>query len=289
MPIFNTQPASLSFKYGDFSGDAISNSTDNNSKNPITITKESTSSDYFLDDKIDYIICITNQTDFPTSKITIKENLGTYDFENNSKYLTPLTYINFFKYYVNGISTPLAPPETYPNKIIFSIDSLAPMASSMIIYSAKVNSNTPLEPGSTIKNISSVTVEDFSDPIKTFSESTVKLKADVKIIKQLEPPATLTDKTITYTFLLSNYGNTEASDVVLNDKLVPTISNMQVLVNSKAINFSDYSYIDNSFRIPSYNSNYNLNIPRATFNFDPKLKKMITNPGIIKIEVKGKI
>ena len=282
---FNYNSAYLTFKYDNQSGMAISNVINNKPNSPLTINKESISKNYYLGDNASFIITITNHTDNPINDVSIKENLGTYFLNDNSKFFTPLSYQEgSLKYYINGISQ--SPPKVTVNSqhIIFDIEIIPSSSVITLVYNTTVNSKAPLDNGSMIINTSNLTAETLDKSVESSCTITVRKNADIKIIKQVSENK-ISKNVITYDFTICNYGNTEATNVTLKDTINPKHSNMKVFVDSQCLKFSDYNYISGNVCIPSYGSKRVLNVPPATFLQDKNSGIFTINPGTIKISV----
>lgn len=280
-------PTSITFDYGkNKSGTAISNSAGILDIESVTFEKFCLSHEYFLGDKITYIIDIKNNSDIPLFNIKIKENMGKSETEDTSNTLSPLKYANAFRYYINGNSSELKEPKVYSDKVIFEIDVLPALSSVSIIYSAEITDAAPLAKKSMITNCSSMIIPSMGKTLEFSNTINVKEIADIKTIKQIKK---LSINDITYGILIYNYGNTPAKNVIIKDKIENNFSNIEIKIGSKPINIPDYSISANNIQIPSYGSNYSVSVPEAKFIKNRISGKFEITPGIVEVIVNCKV
>ena len=109
---------------------------------------------------------------------------------------------------------------------------------------------------------------------------------DVRIIKSICPNPIVCDQAITFTFEISNYGNSEAREIVLNDTFVPLLNDITVRINGVEIPDSDYDYDGGTLRLPNENGD-EIIIPPAEFIVNPSTGVITTVPSKITISVSG--
>ena len=275
--------ASVTFEYGnDISQTVISNPTNFISAESIILEKSCLSENYFLGDKITYIINIKNNSDIPLFNLKIKEDMGKSKNKNNSGASSPLKYANTFKHYINGNESELNAPKIYSDKIIFEINSLPALSSGTIIYSAEITETAPLEVKSSITNNSSLIIPSTGKTLTASNTINVKEIADIKTIKQIKNSF---GGAITYSISIYNYGNIPAKNVVIKDKIESTSSNLNIKIGSKSLSSSDYSFISNDLQIPSYSSKYSVSVPEAEFIKDETSGKFGIIPGTIELNI----
>lgn len=287
MPNEKLNAASVTFEYGDDkSGTAISNSTDFVSSESILLEKSCLSEDYFLGDKITYIIDIKNNSDIPIFNVKIKENMGESKTEGTSVSSSPLKYADAFKYYINGNRAELSAPKIYSDKIIFEIDVLPALSAATIIYSAEITEYAPLKVKSSITNNSSLIIPSTGKTLEASHTIKVKEIADIKTIKQIKNSI---GGNITYSISIYNYGNTPAKNIIIKDKIESTPSNLNIKVGSKTLSGSDYSLVASDLQIPSYGSKHFISVPEAEFIKDELSGKLGIIPGIIEVIIDSKV
>ncbi|MDO4572501.1 MAG: hypothetical protein Q4C13_03965, partial [Clostridia bacterium] len=93
--------------------------------------------------------------------------------------------------------------------------------------------------------------------------------------------------TLTSSFLIQNYGNTAATDVVLTDTFSPAPNPITVTVGGTALTDADYDYTDGTLRLPGTESSYSLSVPAASFVQNTETGEIAVNPGAVTIVVAG--
>lgn len=282
--------ASLSFEYGHQKGFTLSNAANASMQDVITVNKSALNGSYFLNKEIFYCVSIVNNKPTAIQNLKISENLGSYsnNLSSETKFI-PLDYFGPSFLYINGKFDSQIIPETYSDKIIFKINNFSAYSNILLIYSATVNNKAPLSKKSSIINTSSITSSEISKPILCSKEIFAAEKADINIVKYMYPNPALPGELVTYNFTIYNYGNAEATNVKLNDILLPAPNNLNVSVNSKNLSRKDYSYINGTLNIPSYDSDFSVSIPPAQFLQDSTTGIFTTNPGVVNIIVSGKV
>lgn len=287
MPNEKINPTSITFEYGkNKSETVISNWTDFTNNQSLTINKSCLSGDYFLGDKITYIIDIKNNSDIPIFNVKIKENMGKSKNDDELDSIVPLKYGGNFRCYINGNAADIAAAKTYSDKIIFEIDALPSLSSATIIYIAEITDNAPLEAKSSITNTSSAIIPSTGKTLESSHTINVREIADVRTIKQIKNYSV---SGVTYSIFIYNYGNIPAKNVTIKDKIENTFSSINIKVGSKTLNSADYSINTNDLQIPSYGSKYSISVPEAKFIKDEKSKKLGIIPGIVEVTIDSKV
>ena len=176
----------------------------------LTVTKTAVVKNYAANDKITYIIPIVNSGAQPVTNLTVTDNLGAYEFNSGTVY--PLAYVpNSVRYYVNGVlqTAPTATPE--------------------------LTAYAPLGTDGSITNTANVT--DGNLEVSASETVSTEDRAVLTISKALCPAVVTGNGQITYTFVIENTGNTEASEaerIVLTDTFDPILKNIAVTFNGTA-------------------------------------------------------
>lgn len=287
--IYNT--ASLSFECGSQKGFVSSNIAVTTMQEAVSVSKTALSDSYFQLSEIPFIIEVTNNGFEEIKNLTVQDDLGSYTLNQNicgSKF-TPLTYIGPSLLYIAGKFHSNLTPTTLQNKIEFKIESIPAKSTALIIYKTITNEFSPLALDSEITNTVTVTSESLSNIKEASSTVKVRNSADIKIIKNMSPNPVLAGEKITYSFSLYNYGNTDATNVVLTDTLSPSPANISAKLDSNDLQTMHFSYIDGNLTIPSANSDLNISIPAAKFIQNNITGLISVKPGITTITVSGQI
>lgn len=283
----NSGSTLLTFEYGTQSGTAISNTANIVLEDTLSISKSCLMNDYFLADNIVYSVSITNNSALPISKVRIKENLGTYKINTGSVSVTPLSYANSFEYYINGVRQITADPKIYSDKIIFDAGTIPPISTALLFYTVKVTDKAPLKSKSFIENKTFITSSLSEKSFEASHTINVRDSAEIRIIKQIRTSKIISDGGIGYGLLIYNYGNTDATNVAIKDNLISEISAIKITVNSRQLDFGDFSYRSGTLQIPSYGTETAISVPAATFSQDEVSGRVNVTPGYTEIAVEG--
>lgn len=192
----------------------------------LTVTKTAVVKNYAANDKITYIISIVNSGAQPVTNLTVTDNLGAYEFNGGTVY--PLAYVpNSVRYYVNGVlqTAPTATPEP---PLVITVPNVPANGSIMLVYEAEVTAYAPLGTDGSITNTANVT--DGNLEVSASETVSTDDRAVLTISKALCPAVVTGNGQITYTFVIENTGNTEASEaerIVLTDTFDPILKTLR--------------------------------------------------------------
>ena len=280
-----TNQANLTFNYGNITGTAVSNIASATLLDPLSVEKTSVGTTYRDGDRITYVLSVQNNGSVTVTDINLVDNLGTYALADGTS-VTPLTYDNEAALYINGVfSSAIVGTETL-NSVTFRIPSLAPGANALIVYHVTVNDYAPLAPGSTVTNTVNVTAPSITMPISDTNTITVENYANVVIVKEMSPDPVSDGDLLTYTFTISNTGNTPATGVVLTDVFNPAPSNITVTVAGLPVPATDYTYENGLLTLPTGTA-YEITVPAATVTENSETGVVTVTPGTLLITVEG--
>lgn len=287
--IYNT--ASLTFEYGSQKGFVSSNVAVTTLQEILTVSQSSLGDSYFQNSDIPFIVNINNNNTEKIKNVKVQSNLGSYSLGQGicDTSFTPLSYIGPSALYIGGTFHSNIEPKVYTDKIVFTIPSIPERSNALLIYKTSTNQFSPLASGSSITNVISVSARNLGTPLTYSSTVTVKDEADIRIIKNMCPNPVSAGDTITYSFSLYNYGNTEATNVTLNDTFSPAPTGISVNLNSQELTSNDYSYLSGTLKVPNYSSGLTISIPAANFIQDSITGLISIEPGITSITAAGKI
>ncbi len=247
----------------------------------LALTKNALIDDYSRGDNIVYVINLVNSGNTAFSDLTLTDNLGGGQV---------LDYVDgAVQYYANGV---LQPTPTVTNGRPLTITGINVPADSniTIIYVATVTDFAPIGTGSTIDNTVTVTGEGIINPVTATETVTVAEEPDLTITKALSPTNVIENDTITYTFVIQNYGNTPAvatDDVVVTDNFDPVLRNISVSLDGE-IWTSPENYTYNTVTGLFQTNEGQITVPAATYATNPDGSVEII-PGSVTLTVTGTV
>lgn len=287
MPTQIRNQASLAYQYGDTSGTALSNVATATLLDPLAVDKRALRDTYRAGDTLTYVISVQNNGGATLNGVTLTDNLGLYT-AGTSAFL-PLTYIAPAALYVDGVFARVLMGETGTFGVTFTLDSLAPGSNASVIYNTVVNDYAPLTEGETITNTVSVSAVGIANPVRASETVTVENYADISIQKDMSPDPVSDGDTLTYTFAITNYGNTDATNVVLTDAFSPAPAGISVTVDGTPVAATNYTYVGGVLTLPAEGSAYSMTVPAATVSTDPATGIVTLTPGTLIVTVTGTI
>ena len=210
----------------------------------LTAVKTAVSANYSAGDRITYALSLVNTGTAAVTDYTVTDNLGGYTVGANTVY--PLAYnAGTVRYYINGV---LQTPPTVTAGPPLTVTGLTVPAggSAVLIYETTATPVAPLATGSSITNTATITGGGLTNPITAQATVETANSADLTISKALSPTTVTENGQITYTFVISNTGNTEATaadNVVVTDTFDPILRNIAVTYNGTAwTDGTNYTY-----------------------------------------------
>ena len=255
----------------------------------LTVSKTAVVDTYRTPDKITYVISLINSGTTTLTGLSLTDNLGAYAVGNTTVY--PLTYIPAsIRYYTNG--TLVAAPAVGAAAPLTIIGISVPAGgNATIIYETTTNEFTPRSNEDSVTNTVTVTGAGLANAV-TATESVSPVAApDLAITKSVSPSVVTENGQITYTFLIENYGNTEASaddNVIITDTFNPILTGITVTYNGNAWTAPDsYTYNEATGEFATVAGQ--ITVPAATFTQDAATGVITTTPGTATVTVTGTI
>ena len=201
----------------------------------LTAVKTAVSANYSAGDRITYALSLVNTGTAAVTDYTVTDNLGGYTVGANTVY--PLAYnAGTVRYYINGVLQ-TAPTVTAGPPLTVTGLTVPAGGSAVLIYETTATPVAPLATGSSITNTATITGGGLTTPITAQATVETANSADLSISKALSPTTVTENGQITYTFVISNTGNTEATatgNVVVTDTFSPILRNIAVTYNGTA-------------------------------------------------------
>ena len=201
----------------------------------LTAVKTAVSANYSAGDRITYALSLVNTGTAAITDYTVTDNLGGYTVGANTVY--PLAYnAGTVRYYINGVLQAAPPVPAGPPLTVTGL-TVPAGGSAVLIYETTATPVAPLATGSSITNTATITGGGLTTPITAQATVETANSAELSISKALSPTTVTENGQITYTFVISNTGNTEATatgNVVVTDTFSPILRNIAVTYNGTA-------------------------------------------------------
>ena len=282
-----TNQASVAYRYNNRTASAVSNIATAVLNEPLSVEKVSLESVYRAGDDITYVVTVTNSGTSALTGISVTDDLGTYTIGGGTA--TPLTYVGPAIYFVDGVYAGNLTPTVGADGISFAIATLGTDSTVQIIYKAVANDTAPLVQGSQITNTVTTTAVGSNAPVSDNNVITVDNYADVTITKAMTPTGVVDGDALTYTFVVSNFGNAEATEIVLTDAFDPAPENITVQLNGTVVPATDYTYENGVLTLPISPASTVLTLPPATITQDTTTGVVSIEPSTLTVTVTGVI
>jgi uncharacterized repeat protein (TIGR01451 family) len=254
----------------------------------LSVTKTAVVDEYSQGSDITYVINVINSGSVSYSGLTLTDNLGAYSF--NTSTLQPLDYVDgSVKYFINGVlQTP--PAVTTTEGIIITPISVPANGEATVVYTVTANEfASPVGTG-TIENTVTVSGNGIAD-VSATETVTASSAPSLGISKSISPTTITENDPLTYTFVISNYGNTEATaadNVVITDTFNPAFDAITVTYNgTQWTEPDDYSY-DSATGLFTTAAGA-ITVPPAIYSQNPITGEWTVTPGTSTLVVTGNI
>ncbi len=254
----------------------------------LTVSKTAVVDEYSQGSDITYIINVVNSGNVSYSGLTLTDDLGAYTF--NTSTLQPLDYVEgSVKYFINGVLQ-AAPAVTTVDGISITPISVPANGVAAVAYTVTANEFAPPIGTGTVANTATVSGNGIID-ISATETVTASASPSLGITKSISPSVITENDPFTYTFVISNYGNTVATvadNVVVTDTFDPAFETITVTYNGTLwTSPDDYTY-DPSTGLFTTSSGA-ITVPAATYTQDPTTGEWTVTPGTSTLTVTGTI
>lgn len=255
----------------------------------LSASKTAVMDDYTRNDDVTYVISVVNSSTSPVTGLTVTDDLGGYAFGENTLY--PLSYVNgSVRMYINGVLQ-LAPTVTAGPPLVFSGITLPAGGNLMIIYEAEVTQFAPLDVGGSIVNTATVVGAGLPSTVTVTETVTPEEEPELTITKFIEPVPVTENGTLTYRFIIQNYGNTAAvatDNVAVTDTFDPILNVLTVTLDGTPLALTtEYTYDVTTgvfATVPGV-----ITVPAATYTQDVTTGAWIITPGVTELVVTGTV
>lgn len=255
----------------------------------LSAAKATTSSGYTVGEDVTYIVSIVNSGTSPYTGVTVTDSMGEYALATGTS-VYPLTYVGgSARLYIDGVLQN-APTVAVDNTVTFSGINIPAGGNAVLVYEATPNSYAPLAVASSITNTATISGAGIVTPITVTETLPVTTAASLSITKQISPVPVNENGTLTYTFLIQNYGGTAVSageNVIIRDTFDPLLSDISAALNGTALTTADYTY-DTVSGVFATNAGV-ITVPAATFSQNATTGEWTVTPGLTTVTVSGTI
>ena len=231
----------------------------------LSITKTALSDTYAAGDTVTYAVALTNAGTTPLTGVSLTDDLGAFDFNGTTLY--PLVPVQgAILYYVDGALQPTQTPvQTQP--LVLGGITVPAGGNALIVYETEITDAAPLGVNASITNTATVNAGALLEPLSDSATVTTADQPLLSITKALSPVAVPENGTLTYTFVIQNFGNTAAvatDDVVVTDVFDPILDITSVTLDGTVLSEgTGYTYDQASGTFSSAPSV--ITVPAATF------------------------
>lgn len=255
----------------------------------VSADKTAVVSTYTADGTVTYVISVVNSGATPITGITVSDTLGAYTQGTETR--TPLTYVDgSVRLFINGVLQPAPTVSTTPTLTVSGI-TLPASSNLLLVYTAAVNEFAPLGVADSIVNTATVTGNGIPTPITVSETVTPAEAAQLRITKSVEPVPVAENGTLTYRFVISNFGNEAAvatDNVAVSDLFDPILSNLSVALDGTPLSEgTEYTYNEATGQFATVPGR--ITVPAATFTQDPATGVWSVTPGVTVLTVSGTV
>ncbi len=270
-------------------GSAASNIVSGELVEAISAIKTATTETYREGESITYVISLINDSDAPSSALTVTDDLGAYEFDGDTVF--PLVYAeDSVQIFVNGVpSNAVTVTDTQP--LTVTGITVPANGNAILVYTVDVTEFAPPTADGTIVNTATVTGAGITTPITATETVTAESGALLSITKEISPSTVTPNAPLTYTITVINSGNddvTATDDLTVRDVFDPILDITSVTLNGEALTEGDdYTYNEETGEFVTVPGR--ITVPAAVFTVDPDTGAFIETPGEAVLVVTGTV
>lgn len=255
----------------------------------LSMTKTAVTGSFTPGGTLTYIISVVNSGTTAYTGLTLTDNLGEYT--SGTSVFVPLTYVDgSIRYYENGILK-TAPTVTAGPPLTITGISVPAGGNATIVYETTVGQTAPPSVGGTITNTATLDGEGVTTPLTDTATVTVESRPELSISKAICPSTVVENGQLTYTFVIQNGGNTEATAadaIIVSDTFEPKLENITVTLNGTTL-AENTGYTYNQTTGVFGTAEGVITVPAATFTQDPTTGVYTVTPGVSVLTVTGTV
>lgn len=268
----------------------LSNITTGQLTESLSVIKDSLQTSYSAGDRITYLLSVVNSGTAERGNLTVTDDLGAIVPEGGTTEVCPLVYESgSIRSFLNGAPQP-APQVLSESPLTVAGLTVPAGGCLLLIYTAQLCAFAPLAQGSTVVNTAAVTGDGLSEPLTASYTLYVNEAPYLTVEKTLSPLSVSANQRITYTFLISNYGNADADEnanAVITDTITPPLTDLTVTYNGAPWTESaEYTYEPGTGLFTTADGE--ITVPAATYTTAPD-GTVTTIPGTVTLVVEGTV
>lgn len=254
----------------------------------LSAAKTAVGETYGVGEAVTYAISIVNSGTVPYTGLTITDNLGIYTVGTVTA--VPLEYSDgSLRLFVDGVLAPTPAVTAGPPLSVTGINVPAG-GNAVLLYETRVTEAAPPSVGASITN-TAVIAGDGITPITVSETVNAAEDTSLTITKSLTPETVVENGQITYTFVISNSGNTPAvatDDLSVTDTFDPILENITVTIDGVTLTEGvDYTYDETTGVFATVQSR--ITVPAAEYTQDPVTGEWTVTPGVTVLRVIGTV
>ena len=269
-------------------GSAASNIVSGELVEAISAIKTATTETYREGESITYVISLINDSDAPSSALTVTDDLGAYTVGTQTVF--PFVYRDgSAELFVNGVPTAATVVSTQP--LTVTGITLPANGDAVLVYTATATEFAPPTSDGTVINTATVTGAGITTPITVTETVTAEGGALLAITKEISPSTVTPNAPLTYTITVENSGNEDVvvtDDLTVRDVFDPILDITSVTLNGVILNEgTDYTYNETTGEFTTVPGR--ITVPAATFAVDPVTGAYVITPGEAVLTVTGTV
>ena len=255
----------------------------------VSAVKTAVGDTYSADGTVTYAVSVVNTGATAITGLTVTDNLGAYTQGTETR--TPLTYEDgSVRLFIGGVLQP-APTVTSASPLTVSGITLPADSDAVLLYSATVNDYAPLGVGESIVNTATVTGGGIPTPLTATETIVPEEGPSLRITKSLEPVPVAENGTLTYRFVIENFGNVAAiatDNLAVSDLFDPILSGITVTLDGTTLaEGTGYTYSEATGQFATLPGQ--ITVPAATYAQDPVTGVWSVTPGTAVLTVSGTV
>lgn len=257
----------------------------------LSVTKTAVQNSYSADGTVTYAVNIINSGTTDYTGLTVTDNLGEYPVPAGTGTVSPLTYIDgTARYFTNG-TLQAAPTVNAGAPLEITGITVPAGGNTTVLYTSRVNGFAPLETTDTITNTATVSGAGLPTDITADAVLPAEAAPNLAITKSVNPVTVVGNGPLTYSFDITNTGNTAAADtdnIAITDTFDPILNITSVNYNGAALEENtDYTYDTATGAFATVPGR--LTVPEATYIQDPATGAVSITPGTGTLTITGTI